>query len=156
MTQHGYWEYAPNRILYKYKSALYTLKQGALHHLVRELRLMREIWKKNADKKQARSILTLRMAYHLVRPFCRNKKIWITNDKIYKAGDNGEYMYHYIHDNIKDVKIYYIVGKDAPDYKRMKANHENILVHGSFKCRLVSLLAETMLATQRLSVFSMA
>lgn len=147
MTQHGYWEYAPNRILYKYKSALYTLKQGALHHLVRELRLMREIWKKNADKKQARSILTLRMAYHLVRPFCRNKKIWITNDKIYKAGDNGEYMYHYIHDNIKDVKIYYIVGKDAPDYKRMKANHENILVHGSFKCRLVSLLAETMLAT---------
>ena len=144
---HGYWEYAPNCILYRYQGSLWTLKTTALRKLVRELKLCREIMKKCVDKKTAHDAVKLRVLYHLAKPFYKNKRIWLTFDKIYKAGDNGEYMYHYLHEHQKNIKIFYVIQKDSPDYERMKANGENILIHESLKCQLMALLSETVLAT---------
>ena len=56
-------------------------------------------------------------------------------------------MYHYLHEHQKNIKIFYVIQKDSPDYERMKANGENILIHESLKCQLMALLSETVLAT---------
>lgn len=147
VPEHGYWEYAPNCILYKYQDSLWTLQTTTFRRLLREYKLCCEIMRKCKDKKTARNAVKLRILYHLIKPFYKNKRIWLTFDKIYKAGDNGEYMYHYLRENQKHIDIYYIIQKEGPDYERMKANGENILIHESLKCQLMALLAENVLAT---------
>lgn len=148
LPDHGYWKFSKDRILYKFKGSLYILKQDRLHRIVREIKLWQEVLEQNKeDKKQAHEIIRLRLAYHLYKILYKNRRIWLTGDKIYKAGDNGEYMYHYIHDHVKDVKIYYVISKDSLDYERLKKSGADLLIHESFKCRLMALLAEAILAT---------
>lgn len=89
----------------------------------------------------------LRISYRIAKAFHGKKRIWVSFDKLYKGGDNGEYMYHYLKENCKDIKPYYIINKDAPDYKRLKKEGANLLVTNTMKCRRVCLLAETILAT---------
>lgn len=67
----------------------------------------------------------------------------MTFDKLYKAGDNGEYMYQYCRKHQKDVEIYYIVRKESPDYERLvREDRKHILVYGTMRCQLICLLAE--------------
>ncbi|MCI9087073.1 MAG: glycosyltransferase [Clostridia bacterium] len=91
---------------------------------------------------------TLRLAYWCVKPFYKSKQIWITFDKLYKAGDNGEYIYRYIKENHPEIKIYYVIKRESLDYKRLK-NEKNahILVYETFKHKLVSLLSTAILDT---------
>ncbi|MCD7757638.1 MAG: CDP-glycerol glycerophosphotransferase family protein, partial [Clostridiales bacterium] len=69
--------------------------------------------------------------------------------KQYKAGDNGEYMYHYCRENhSNEVEIYYTLRKEAPDYPRLvKEDKKHILVYGTLRCQLISLMAEVILDT---------
>lgn len=98
---------------------------------------------KNERKKMTViKMLCLRFLYYLTKPFY--KHIWITFDKLYKAGDNGEYLYQYGLKHGK--KIYYIINKDSFDYKRLK-KQKRILKYGSLKTKLLSLHAEAILKT---------
>ena len=58
--------------------------------------------------------------YYISKPFYKNVRIWITNDKLYKGGDNGEYFYQYCYKKNKDnksIRCYYVISKDAYDIK---------------------------------------
>ncbi len=75
--------------------------------------------------------------------FYRNKQIWLYIDKIYKAGDSSEYIYKYaIAQNNPNIKHYYLVDKKCSDYKRLKAEGYKPLVRGTFKHRMIFLLAD--------------
>lgn len=90
----------------------------------------------------------LRFSYFISKLFTKNKEIWITFDKLYKAGDNGEYIFKYIMENKKDVSVYYIIKKDSLDYKRLKKySKSHVLTYGTFKQKLISLLATAILDT---------
>ena len=90
----------------------------------------------------------LRFSYFISKIFTKNKQIWITFDKLYKAGDNGEYILKYIMENKKDVSAYYIIKKDSLDYKRLKKySRTHVLTYGSFKQKLISLLSTAILDT---------
>lgn len=90
----------------------------------------------------------LRFAYRCVKPFYKNKQVWITFDKLYKAGDNGEYIYRYIKENHPEIKIYYAIKKESLDYERLeKEKNSHILVYGTFKHKLMSLLSTAILDT---------
>lgn len=92
-------------------------------------------------------LICFRWFYYLSKPFFKNKHIWITWDKLYKAGDNGEYMYQYCLKNT-DENIYYMIKKDSPDYARLKSqNRKRILVYKSFKARFYALHSEVILNT---------
>ena len=83
-----------------------------------------------------------------MKPFYKNRQIWITYDKLYKAGDNGEYIYRHVKENHSDVKMYYVIKKEALDYERLKREENaNLLLYGTFKHKLMSLLATVILAT---------
>ena len=76
---------------------------------------------------------TLRLAYWIVKPFYKNRQIWITYDKLYKAGDNGEYIYRHVKENHSDIKMYYVIKKEALDYERLKREENaNLLLYGTF------------------------
>ena len=94
------------------------------------------------------SYLGLRFLYWLVYPFMHKKHIWITFDKIYKAGDNGEYMFQYCRKLNDGIDIYYIISPDSLDYERLKKQHgKYILEQGSLKLKLLALYSEVILAT---------
>ena len=76
------------------------------------------------------------------------KRIWITFDKLYKAGDSGEYMTRYITGLNSDVDIYYSIKEDAPDYGRMIETYgDRILVWGTDETIIKVLMAECVLGT---------
>lgn len=92
-------------------------------------------------------LILFRWLYFVTRPFYKNKHIWMAWDKLYKAGDNGEYMYQYC---LKDNKanVYYLIKKDSPDYKRLKKQcGKRVLVFKSFKARFIALHSEVILNT---------
>ncbi len=78
----------------------------------------------------------------------KKKPIWVTFDKLYKAGDNGEYMFHYIRNHVPDIDMYYLVKEDASDYSRlMESDPEHILTWGRNDTVVMMLLADVILAT---------
>lgn len=91
-------------------------------------------------------ILFIRWLYFITNPFYKKKHLWLTFDKLYKAGDNGEYVYQYGLTQGKN--IYYIVKKDAPDYKRLiNQNKKHILVFNSLRAKMYALHSEVVLKT---------
>jgi len=92
-------------------------------------------------------LILFRWLYYITKPIYKNKHIWITWDKLYKAGDNGEYMYQYCREN-KKANVYYMIKKDSPDYERLMAqDKKHVLVFKSFKARFIALHAEVVLNT---------
>ena len=51
----------------------------------------------------------------------KNKEIWLINDRINKAGDNGEFFFRYLK-NIKpkDIKFNFVISENCSDYQRIR------------------------------------
>lgn len=92
----------------------------------------------------------IRADYYNLKHDFDGRRIWIFFDKLFKAGDNGEYLFRYAEAREKQdgIECYYIVNDDCPDYPRLKEEFgDKILVFNSHKCRLYGLMAENIIAT---------
>lgn len=144
----GYWLFGDRILTRRGKRKVVILPYSRIFHIKRELLYCREAWSKTKKKKQARRGVFLRMLFWLLRGFYQKKHIWVTFDKQYKAGDNGEYIYQYLRENAPDVEPYYIIKRESPDYPRLvKQDRKHILVYGTIRCQLICLLAEIYLGT---------
>lgn len=68
----------------------------------------------------AQKALDLRKEYFARKEEFKDKRIWITFDKLYKAGDNGEYLYHYISEQQDGIDVRYLIKNDSLDFERLK------------------------------------
>lgn len=145
--KNSYWRFDNKILFYSEKEIAFRVQKSRKKRLLKkEISLLKEFIKKGNKSIKWKNIF-LRLVYWISKPFFR-KKIWITSDKIFKAGDNGEYMYNYIKKiNPKDIKIYYIINKNSCDYRRLKKKYDTILTFNSFKAKLVSLHSNMILAT---------
>ena len=141
----SYWRFCPGRIIYPEGNTLIIRQVSTLQLLKKEYAFAKKCIKESDDGEIRKKILH-RWGMMLARRF-NKQRIWVTFDKIYKAGDNGEYMYHYIHDNVQDVKIYYVLEEGSADYERMKKEGANILIPDTWKCHRALAKAEVILAT---------
>ena len=126
-----------------------TTKQIIKHEINFDKARLREVKGKLRTSLGIKTVVLIlfRWLYYFTRPIYKNKHIWITWDKLYKAGDNGEYMYQYCREN-KKANVYYMIKKDSPDYERLMAQDRNhVLVFKSFKARFIALHAEVVLNT---------
>ena len=105
----------------------------------------KKYWKQLEKLKQDRAI-EIRKLYFAMKESEARKRIWVTFDKLYKAGDNGEYIFHYVEEHAEDVEIYYLINDDAPDYEKLREN-DNVLVWGENSTIAKALLAEVILTT---------
>lgn len=143
----SYWCFRKGQIVYPEAKALVLRRVSFYEWLRKELAFSRDYIKRCKDKKQGRIRILHRWSMILSKKTCR-KRIWVTFDKLYKAGDNGEYMYHYLRNNVKDIEVYYVIKKDSADYERLKNEKgSRILIHNTWKCQLIMARAEVMLAT---------
>ncbi len=92
--------------------------------------------------------VVLRKMYFMRKKAFADRRIWIFFDKLYKAGDNGEYAFRHAMNRDDNIECYYVINKDSLDYPRLKKEFpNNILIYDSIKCQLYSLMAENIIAT---------
>lgn len=86
--------------------------------------LMMLWWARNPDGRQA---LKYRIHHLKTRKERAARPIWLINDRIGKADDNGEALFHYLLENRKDqVRPIYVLDSKSPDFERLKAIGEVI------------------------------
>lgn len=145
----AYWKFNSKKAL-ECKNGVYlrVFNCSGIKRFFREIALMGSqlIHTKPFSNALRRSVL--RSLYWLTRPYFRGKRIWLTFDKLYKGGDNGEYFFKYANTVNDDVQVYYIIDKESPDCKRLlEYDKKHVLIHNSLKCKLYALNAEAVAAT---------
>lgn len=104
---------------------------------------------------RSKRMFLFRIIYWMTYRHYRKKHIWITFDKMYKAGDNGEYFYRYAIKQDDDITVKYIVNKGYPDTKRLKNEGLKPLIYGTLKQSLYFLHASVIAATHaNIPIFS--
>jgi len=62
----------------------------------------------------------------------KKNQIWLINDSIDKARDNGEYFFNYLNKiKPKMIKYYFVISKNSSDFKRLKLYNDNIIDYNS-------------------------
>lgn len=148
----SYWEFCPGFVLeHDNDRSLCIRKYDAKQLQKKELAFQTEIAnaiRNDENPEVAKEMLELRKKYFKLKKKNTKQRIWVSFDKLYKAGDNGEYMYHYLKSHPElGITPYYIVNEGTTDYNRLVAAGENILATNSEECRLTCLQAEVLLAT---------
>ncbi len=109
----------------------------------KEKALQREMIK--TKKKRALLFVAIRQAYFRMKPIMKKRPIWMYLDKIYKGGDSSEYLYRYASaQKGANIDHYYLIDKDAAEYKGLVRDGFKPLVRGSIKHRLIFLMADMM------------
>lgn len=100
--------------------------------------------------------LAVRAAYWLTRPYFCRKNIWVTYDKMYKGGDNGEYFFKYVKaQKRKNITPKYIINKNYPDAGRLRKEGCRPLYFGTLKQQLYFLNSRVVATTHaNIPVFS--
>lgn len=143
--KNAFWNYKDITLINNIKN-IRVAKRNGIKTIGRELKYFINKLKIENNKKRILKLEIVRLLYYITKPFLKNKHIWITYDKLYKAGDNGEYLYQYGLEHNKN--IYYIIKKDSKDYERLVSNPKNkILIFNSLKAKLYSLHSEVILKT---------
>ncbi len=147
-SKYSYWKFKDFYLEYR-KGKLVIEEKSAIKTFKKEISYMLAKFIISKNKERILKYIALRISYWLYYPILKNKKIWIYFDKIYKAGDNAEYLYKYASKQNDNIKHYYVINKASNDYKRLKKEKANILIFGSKKLRIYSLYAEVILATHK-------
>ena len=97
---------------------IWLRKSSGRSRIQQEARFLLELAKskKSSDQKA----FCVRLLHNILKPFIR-KPIWLISDKANRADDNGEAFFRYVaKHHCADVRAYFVISKDSPDYERMK------------------------------------
>lgn len=148
----AYWKFTDKLAMeVKNENTLNIFRCTGLKHFTREIDLYLSMLMHTKSLIFAVQCIGMRVIYHLTKPFYKNRRIILTFDKLYKAGDNGEYFWKYANTVNDGVEVYYVVSDTSLDYKRLKEyDKKHTVVHNSLKCRLLALNMEAIAATHTL------
>lgn len=147
---HNYWMFDKHRMARPDKRSILFENCSSFRHFEMEIifLLYNLFFNKDYRFKVRVYNFLVRLVADILRPVHKKKHIWLTFDKLYKAGDNGEYMFRYCNEQHDGIHPYYIISKTSLDYPRLKKEFgKKILVHESFRQRVLALNSEMILAT---------
>lgn len=128
----------------KSKQSFYVYKKGFKNRALLELKC-----DFNLIKRFKINSLIYRICGYISKLIHR-KPIWLISDRIQIARDNGQAFFEYLI-NQKDlpVKPYFILSKNANDYKVLKAKYKRkLLCHNSFRHKMLHLAASKIISAQ--------
>ncbi len=147
----SYWCFGNHILKYHNKDWHFVItKKNPLRVLKNEFEYTLGYLKYGDERSRSLKCMALRLVYWITRPYFYKKQIWLTFDQLFKGGDNGEYFYRYVSER-KDkgnIRIYYVINKTAPEYKRLKEKYGTVLAFNSFWHKLISLHATMVFATR--------
>lgn len=89
----------------------------------------------------------LRVLYWLSKPVLGKRNIWMYSDKIYKAGDNAEWLYRYALKQKDGISHYYVLRDDSPDTDVFARDNIPYLKYKTIRQRLLFLHANIIVFT---------
>lgn len=92
--------------------------------------------------------IIFRLLFLFLLPFFKNKRIWLFADRRASADDNAQHLFEYSIKQKDSVKKYFIIDKDAPDYKIMKKISRNIVPFGSLRHKILFTFSEKLISSQ--------
>ena len=112
------------------------------------LQLESKTWLKLFKEKPQgyKTAIPIRMGYMLGYPLFRNKRICFYMDRPESADDNAMHLFKYAQRKDKNVKKYFILNKDSPDYEKMKKIGK-VIPYKSIKHRYYGLYAENVITS---------
>lgn len=125
-------------------NAIKIKKKTPSNWIKQETKAILNILKKT--NKQSIVVIPFRIAYMLGYPFLKNKKIWFYMDRPKIADDNGMHLFKYAVKHDPEIKKYFIISKDSPDYQEMKKIGK-VLPFQSLKHRYLSLFVENIVTS---------
>ena len=143
--KYSYWKYN-NIILTRNKEKIIIKKSNIVYNIWCEILFYLSLIVQSRFSYKFKTIF-LRTLYWILKPFYCKKRIWIYFDKLYKAGDNGEYQVEYASNKKDGITHYYVLNKDSYDFERLKEKNIKILKFNSIKHKLMCLYAENIVAT---------
>lgn len=147
-SQKSYWLFADEKYMLTRKDKALYVRENSKGRLFWQEAMFLAVLMIQKNFVRTLTCVPMRLFYWIMRPHYKKKRIWVAFDKLYKAGDNGEYMFRYCQKQNDDIDCYYVINKDAIDCKRLKKEYpKRILYANSWKCRLICLYAEAILAT---------
>ncbi|WP_297982011.1 CDP-glycerol glycerophosphotransferase family protein [uncultured Methanobrevibacter sp.] len=95
--------------------------------------------------------IILRLSYILTYiPFNKfvkkDKEIYLFEDRVDNADDNGEHLFKYAMTIEDNVKKYFVLSKDSKDYERL-SKIGKVLSHGSFKHKILTFHADKIISS---------
>lgn len=113
----SYYAVRPYILTYQ-KHVLYVRPYSVMKHIYREISFIKALIKKKSRPAYKAAVMrTLAHFYHLFP----HKEKWVISDRINKADDNGEAFFDYLNRiKPKNIRYYFAVSKDSPDYERIK------------------------------------
>lgn len=111
-----------------------------------ELSSIKKILTSNRDKKI--STIAYKGLYLALLPYMKNKEIWLFADRRESADDNSEHLFKYSIKQKDNVKKYFIINKDSPDYKRLKKISRNVVGFGTLKHKLLFTFSDKLISSQ--------
>ena len=137
--------YREGYVLTAARSRLCVEKCGRKGHLKKERAYLKELWRQKSTG--SRKAVVSRILTAIVKPFLR-KKIWLISDRVNKADDNGEAFFRYVSKRSpKEIKAYFAISPESPDYKRLKRVGSVIPFLG-WRYKLLYLLADSVISSQ--------
>ena len=130
------------KLIYLNKNTLYVKKNTFFNALYWEAKYLLEL----ALRKQLK-IVCIRLIYWLTKPTYGHQNIWLVSDRYRVAGDNGEALIKYIKEhNEHKIKPYFLLAKNASDFKRMNKICQ-VISYDSFKAKLLALHANFIISS---------
>lgn len=144
---YSYWKFGDNNRALYFEESNRSLVFSHISGFARFKREVLMLLNMLHGKQRSITMFLTRTLYWLTRPYFKNKRIWLTYDKLYKGGDCGEYFYKYMKSRKDGITPAYVINKDAEDAKRLKKEGFKPLHFGTMKNRLYYLNAEVVFAT---------
>lgn len=94
------------------------------------------------EKRYKESVFKVAALFY--RTLYKRKALVLFADRIDKANDNAEFLYQDVQH--KDIKKFFVLKKESPDYKRLKKTH-HVIPFGSFQHKMLSLVADYMVSS---------
>ncbi|HVX24109.1 MAG TPA: CDP-glycerol glycerophosphotransferase family protein [Candidatus Saccharimonadales bacterium] len=137
-----YWRFSKYLATHS-KKTLLVKNNNPLEVLIRELiflSAMSTLWRRPRTA-------VLRCLYWVVKPVLGRRNIWMYADKIYKAGDNAEWLYRYAVKQQDGIHHYYLLRDDSPDAEVFKQDGIPYLKYKTIWQRLLFLHANVIVFT---------
>ena len=115
------------------------------HHILRPGEIATGLARDAAAKKRRARSRRPSLIDRVVRRLARSRPVrhylrgsWVLMDRVADAGDSGERLFQHIRANRPDIKAWFVIARDAPDWRRLRREHGlRVLAYGSLRWKLV-------------------
>ncbi|QTX05260.1 bifunctional glycosyltransferase/CDP-glycerol:glycerophosphate glycerophosphotransferase [Agromyces archimandritae] len=125
----------------------FRVRERSMYRVLRSAAGRTLRWMRNAMRKSTLADLAvaieLRFPWHRARYY----DAWALMDREWDANDSAEELYRWLRANRPELKLWFVLSKDSPDWARLKADGFKLVAYGSRSWRILVLMAAELISS---------